>query len=61
MVVLYEYGIDSLMAVDPRTWIGKKMRADVSLFDVLNTESIRALSSKIAKASELVLRGFPMS
>lgn len=53
---LHKYGIDSLMAVDLRTWIGKKMKADVSLFDVLNAESIRGLSSKIAKVSELVSR-----
>jgi NADPH:quinone reductase-like Zn-dependent oxidoreductase/short-subunit dehydrogenase/acyl carrier protein len=53
---LHKYGIDSLAAVDLRTWIGKNMKADVSLFDVLNAESIRELSSKIAKASELVSR-----
>jgi acyl carrier protein len=53
---LHKYGIDSLMAVELRTWIGKKMEADVSLFDVLNAESIRELSSKIAKASKLVSR-----
>jgi zearalenone synthase (highly reducing iterative type I polyketide synthase) len=53
---LHKYGIDSLMAVDLRTWIGKNMKADVSLFDVLNAESIRELSSKIAKASKLVSR-----
>lgn len=53
---MHKYGIDSLMAVDLRTWIGKKMKADVSLFDVLNAESIRELSSKVAKASILVSR-----
>jgi NADPH:quinone reductase-like Zn-dependent oxidoreductase/NADP-dependent 3-hydroxy acid dehydrogenase YdfG/acyl carrier protein len=53
---LHKYGIDSLMAVELRTWIGKMMKADVSLFDVLNAKSIRELSSKIAKASKLVSR-----
>jgi len=53
---LDKYGIDSLMAVDLRTWIGKNMKADVSLFDVLSAESVRELSSKIAKASKLVSR-----
>jgi acyl carrier protein len=51
---LYIYGIDSLMAVELRAWVGKEMKADVTLFDILNAESIRALASKISKASQLV-------
>jgi NAD(P)-dependent dehydrogenase (short-subunit alcohol dehydrogenase family) len=50
---LHIYGIDSLMAVELRSWIHKKMVANVSLFDVLN-DSIDELASKIAKSSELV-------
>lgn len=51
---LYSYGIDSLMAVKLRTWIGEKMEADVTLFDILNAKSVQSLASKVAKVSELV-------
>lgn len=51
---MHKYGIDSLMAVKLRTWIGEKIKADVSLFDILNAKSIRGLASKVAKVSELV-------
>jgi acyl carrier protein len=48
------YGIDSLMAVQLRAWIGEKMKADVTLFDILNAESIQALALKISRSSQLV-------
>lgn len=51
---LYSYGIDSLMAVELRGWIGDKMKADLNLFDILNAESIQALALKISKSSGLV-------
>jgi hypothetical protein len=51
---LHDYGIDSLMAVEIRTWIIIKMQAEVSLFDVLSGGSLNALAIKIAKSSKLV-------
>ena len=51
---LHRYGVDSLGAVELRTWIGKKLRADVSLFDVLNAQSVHELATKIAGVSRLV-------
>jgi hypothetical protein len=43
------------MAVEIRTWIIMKLKADVSLFDVLSGGSLNALATKIAKTSELVV------
>jgi NADPH:quinone reductase-like Zn-dependent oxidoreductase/acyl carrier protein len=54
----YSYGIDSLMAVKLRAWIGEKMKADVTLFDILNAKSIQDLASKVAKVSQLVPQEF---
>lgn len=54
---LHDYGIDSLMAVEIRTWIIMKMQAEVSLFDVLSGGSLNALAIKIAKTSKLVAEG----
>jgi NADPH:quinone reductase-like Zn-dependent oxidoreductase/short-subunit dehydrogenase/aryl carrier-like protein len=41
---LHSYGIDSLMAVKLRTWIGERMKADVTLFDILNAKSMQSLA-----------------
>jgi acyl carrier protein len=51
---LDSYGIDSLMAVELRAWIGEKMKADVTLYDILNAESVQTLASKISTTSQLV-------
>jgi NADPH:quinone reductase-like Zn-dependent oxidoreductase/NADP-dependent 3-hydroxy acid dehydrogenase YdfG len=51
---LHTYGVDSLMAVDFRTWILVQIKAEISLFDVLSGGSIEALASKIAAISKLV-------
>lgn len=53
---LHEYGFDSLKAVKLRTWINKYMKANVSLFDVLNAKDIHGLVLKIAESSTLVPR-----
>lgn len=54
---LHQYDIDSLKAVDLKSWFGKVLKADVSTFDVLNADSISALASKIVKVSELLSSG----
>ncbi|KAK5055284.1 hypothetical protein LTR84_013034 [Exophiala bonariae] len=51
---LHSYGVDSLMAVEIRTWIMQQVKADITLFDILSGMSIVALSLKIVKASKLV-------
>jgi zearalenone synthase (highly reducing iterative type I polyketide synthase) len=51
---LHAYGVDSLMAVEIRTWILMNLKAEISLFDVLSGNSVAALASKIAAVSKLV-------
>nr|P9WET8.1 RecName: Full=Highly reducing polyketide synthase Preu1; AltName: Full=biosynthesis protein Preu1 [Preussia isomera]UNY67713.1 polyketide synthase Preu1 [Preussia isomera] len=51
---LHYYGMDSLMAVDMRGWVQGKLKAEISLFDVMSGSSISALAEKISKASKLI-------
>jgi len=55
---LHSYGVDSLMAVEIRTWIMQQIKAEVTLFDVLSGTSISMLAAKIARASKLVPSGW---
>lgn len=51
---LHSYGVDSLLAVDIRTWIIADLQAELSLFDVLGSASIYALASRVATISKAV-------
>lgn len=51
---LHSYGIDSLLAVEIRTWILVNLQAELSLFDVLGGGSIHALASRIVGISKTV-------
>lgn len=51
---MHTYGMDSLMAVDMRGWVQTKLKAEISLFDVMSGSSIGMLAEKISKASKLV-------
>lgn len=51
---LHAYGVDSLMAVDIRTWALAEAKADIALFEVLSGISISALATKIATVSKVV-------
>ena len=48
------YGVDSLVAVELRNWIFREIKADMSVFDILSSIPISALSAKIAANSALV-------
>ena len=54
---LHSFGVDSLMAVEMRTWITVNLQADVSLFDILSGVSIAALAVKIAAKSKALPEG----
>lgn len=54
---LHSYGVDSLMAVEMRTWITVNLQADVSLFDILSGVSVTALAVKIAAKSKALPEG----
>lgn len=51
---LHAYGMDSLAAVDLRAWFLTKLKAEISLFEILGGGSIQLLAEKLAKASKLV-------
>ncbi|KAF3392430.1 Compactin diketide synthase mokB [Penicillium rolfsii] len=46
--------IDSLVAMEFRSWIVKELKADVSLLDIMGAQNIRALSEKIARTTRLL-------
>lgn len=48
------YGVDSLSAVEMRTWFRNTIGADVNTFEILGNESITALSLTIAAKSRFV-------
>lgn len=48
------YGVDSLLAVELRTWIHSEIKAEVSVFDLLSNGPITSLASKIAATSKAV-------
>lgn len=47
-------GIDSLVAMEFRSWIVKELKAEVSLLDIMGAQNVAALSAKIAQVSRLV-------
>lgn len=50
-------GIDSLVAMEFRSWIVKELKAEVSLLDIMGAQNIADLSEKIAQTSRLVSGG----
>lgn len=48
---LSTYGIDSLAAVDLRTWFKVRLGAELTTLDVLNASNLRFLSSKVVENS----------
>ena len=48
------YGVDSLVAVEVRTWAFKEAKSDVSVFDILSNAPLGSLAAKIAANSPLL-------
>jgi NAD(P)-dependent dehydrogenase (short-subunit alcohol dehydrogenase family) len=48
---LSEYGVDSLVAVELRNWLAAQLSSDISVFDVMQTQSLTALATTIAMKS----------
>ncbi|KAJ5155838.1 polyketide synthase [Penicillium capsulatum] len=55
---LQAYGVDSLMAVEIRTWAFVEAQAEIALFDVLSGISIAGLAKKMATISKAVPGGW---
>ncbi|KAL8891990.1 MAG: hypothetical protein Q9192_005673 [Flavoplaca navasiana] len=48
------YGVDSLVAVEVRTWVFKEIKADISVFDVLSNVPLTTLARTIVGRSKYV-------
>jgi acyl carrier protein len=51
---LFAYGVDSLVAVELRNWIGKEFAADVPVFDIMGGATITAIGVLTVKNSAVV-------
>lgn len=54
---MHVYGVDSLVAVEMRTWLLKEMGAEVAVFDMVGESTIRSLGVFVAARSNLVQLG----
>jgi aryl carrier-like protein len=52
---IYQYGVDSLTAVELRNWFSREMRADVAIFDILGGASISSVVTLAVGKSEYCL------
>ncbi|KAI6371651.1 hypothetical protein MCOR25_003932 [Pyricularia grisea] len=51
---LYEYGVDSLVAIEVRNWINLAMNANIALLEIMGGESTSQFAVKVAEPSTLV-------
>ncbi|KAI9741637.1 MAG: polyketide synthase [Cirrosporium novae-zelandiae] len=54
---IVSYGVDSLVAVELRNWLLSQAKAEISVFDVLQSKSLNALSETVAAKSKLIETG----
>jgi acyl carrier protein len=50
---LSDYGVDSLMAVELREWIGKQFQATVAVFDIMSGAKISAIGDLVVQRTSL--------
>ncbi|KAJ4253425.1 hypothetical protein NW762_010583 [Fusarium torreyae] len=53
---LARYGVDSLVAVELRTWLSSRIQTEISIFDMLQSASLMAVAEKAAIRSKLVIK-----
>ena len=49
---IYSFGIDSLVALELRNWFIKEMKADVTILDIMQSQSVRTLGAFAAGKSD---------
>ena len=49
---LHAYGVESLVAVELRSWFTKEMGAEVAVFDIMGSGSIKELAGAVAGKSQ---------
>ncbi|KAK3385761.1 polyketide synthase PksD [Podospora didyma] len=53
---LHAYGVDSLIAVELRTWMAKEFAADVPVFEIVSGKTIEAVGELVATTSRIETR-----
>ncbi|KAF1998108.1 polyketide synthase PksD [Amniculicola lignicola CBS 123094] len=51
------FGVDSLVAVELRNWIGKEFEADVAVFDLMGGTTVKAIGKLVAKKTAISIEG----
>lgn len=50
---LHAFGVDSLVAVELRNWIGREFAADVTVFDIMGGTIVAAIGDLVTKTSKI--------
>ncbi|KAE8353621.1 hypothetical protein BDV28DRAFT_164846 [Aspergillus coremiiformis] len=50
---LHEYGVDSLIAVEVRSWFSKELQADIAVFDIMGRATVTSLAQLAIGRSKL--------
>ena len=53
---MYQYGVDSLVALEVRNWITREMKANMALLEILAAVPMETFAAQIALKSKLVVR-----
>ena len=51
---VHYYGVDSLVAVELRSWLSKHLGADIEVLDIMGDGSIAQLADMVARSSKLL-------
>lgn len=49
---LHSYGVDSLLAVELRSWFAKELKSDVAIFEIMGGSSFAAVAGTVAAKSQ---------
>lgn len=52
---IHNYGVDSLVAIELRNWMGRELQSNVSVFEILASIPLANLAASIALKSGLVV------
>jgi acyl carrier protein len=50
---LHAYGVDSLIAVELRSWLGKEFAADVPVFEIVSGKTVEAIGELVARTTRI--------
>lgn len=53
---LHSFGVDSLVAVELRNWMGKQFAADVPVFEIMGGSTVLAVGELVVKVSQITKR-----